>query len=159
MVSLRKIGTAPIFLDMNSAFDPAPDLSAPHPRGHLGLWSDRVKALLLLVVLALSGGAAGLLSPGIDNDRGRSSIGGPSARTPGTAPVLAALVSDQQTAHADAMAGGQGPVPRALSVAALPFPSRLAPSFLSSTQTYRPAAVRPGHDARVPTGPPARLSA
>lgn len=159
MAPLPKAGIAPICVDMHSALEPTPDLSPPPSHGHFGLWSDRVKALLLLLVLALSGGAASLLSPGLDNDRGRTSIGGPAARTLGPAPALAALVSEQRTALPDAIAGGHGPAPDAPAVAALPLPSLLSPSHLSSTGTYRSAAIRPGHDARVPTGPPARLSA
>ncbi|MFV3074768.1 hypothetical protein [Niveispirillum fermenti] len=143
---------------------PAPhEKPPPRPRGRLGLWSDRVKAALLLVMLAMAGGLAGLGGSGTDAERLREglSAGGPSLR-PSPLPDMPALVTapapDRQSAGTDGGGDGDAP-PRALAAAEQAFPAPcIRPVILARAEVPVRAPARAGHDTRMTTGPPRRLS-
>ena len=137
------------------------DLTQPtRHRGRIGQWSDRVKALALLVLLAVAGGVLGLPA-GNNGDAGtaREGVASEGSGLRASLPDLqvAALAGEPEDRHPDHGDGGDPP-PRALAPAAIlplaPATSSLALPIIQ-TVSSRPRA---GHDTRMPTGPPARLS-
>lgn len=130
------------------------------PRGRLGQWSDRVKALALLVLLAIAGGMLGLPATATGDAgstrEGMSNAGsGLRASLPDLpVTVLAGHPDDQHPDHAD----GGDPPPRALAPATILSPLPTAAG--SALPVIQPVLSRPpaGHGSRMPTGPPARLS-
>jgi hypothetical protein len=143
--------------------DPAhlhPDLADPRPRGAIGQWSDRVKALALLVLLACAGVLAGL--GGGEGDRAREGLtaSGPGLRaTLSEAPATLAALPDEQR-RADLSGGDDTPPGKVVAVNPpwMPVPVTLDRAPLSPV-ILGPAMARMGHAARMPTGPPAGLSA
>lgn len=137
-----------------------PDLvPTPRPRGRLGQWSDRVKALLLLSLLAVAGALAGVGAPGAAAERARDglSVGG-TMRAFLTETPAALVQGNREQAHPD-LAGGDPPPAKLLphSIAADGF---FAPGEAIRARPHDPVKlVRAGHAARMPTGPPAGLSA
>lgn len=136
-----------------------PDLPHPRPRGRLGQWSDQVKALLLLSLLAVAGALSGLGTAGAEAERvrdGLSTGGLRAALAEAPAPVLQ---TDREQARPD-LSGGDPPPPRALrpdaampTVAAPP----IAADGVASADPFH--HVQAGHAAHMPTGPPVGLSA
>ncbi|MGQ3046290.1 MAG: hypothetical protein ACT6Q8_12465 [Niveispirillum sp.] len=145
---------------MTDPAHPHPDLADPRPRGAIGQWSDRVKALALLVLLACAGVLAGL--GGGEGDRAREGLtaSGPGLRTTlSEAPATLAALPDEQR-RAD-LSGGDDPPPAKFVAASppwMPVPVALDKSSLPPV-IMGPAMARAGHAARMPTGPPAGLSA
>lgn len=137
------------------------DMTEPtRPRGRLGQWSDRVKALALLVLLAIAGGMVGVPATATgDAGSAREGMSNAGSGLRASLPdlpvtVLAGHADDQHPDHGD----GGNPPPRALAPAAIlsPLPAVAGPVL----PILQPALSRPpaGHDSRMPTGPPARLS-
>lgn len=148
---------------------PRPHEKPPsRPPGRLGLWSDRIKAALLLVMLVIAGGLAGLGGSGAESERLRDglSAGGPSLRPsplrPSPLPDIPALATvptpDRQSADGDAGHGGEPP-PRVLAATGRGFPPPyMLPVILAWTDRPSRPAARAGHDTRMTTGPPRRPS-
>lgn len=145
---------------MTHALQPVPDPPPPRHRGRIGQWSDKVKALALLVLLAVAGGVMGL--PGAEAERPRDgmSAGGPAARAALPDTSIAPLATDQERRLPAAAGGDDGPMPQVLAGAVPSLPVRRLPaaSPIRLDEPARPPA-RAGHEARMPTGPPVRLSA
>lgn len=153
-------GRATPHLDvMTDPTHPHPDLADLRPRGAIGQWSDRVKALALLVLLACAGVLAGL--GGGEGDRAREGLttSGPGLRaTLSETPATLAALPDEQR-HVD-LSGGDDPPPAKVVAVSLPwllFPVTLNRAPLSQV-IVGPAMARAGHAARMPTGPPTELS-
>lgn len=148
---------------LDAMIDPAPmhpEIAALRPRGTIGQWSDRVKTLALLMLLACAGVLAGL--GGGEGDRAREGLTASGAGLRATlseAPAaLAAPPEDQRRAD---LSGGDDTPPSKVVAASppwMPVPVSADASSLLPTFTG-PAMVRAGHAARMPTGPPAGLSA
>lgn len=139
---------------------PHPDLAAPRPRGIIGQWSDRVKTLALLVLLACAGVLAGLGAGEGDRAREGLTASGTGLRaTLSEAPAtLAALPEDQRRAD---LSGGDDTPPAKFVAASppwMPVPVALDTSSLPPAFSG-PVKARAGHAAHMPTGPPAGLSA
>lgn len=138
---------------------PAPDPSHPRPRGRLGQWSDRVKALLLLSLLAVAGALSGLGSSGVEAERVRDGLSAGSLRTAQTDAPTTFLLTGREQAHPD-LSGGDAPPPRALRagppVATPPGPPVALAGIVPAGSVRH---YRAGHAAHMPTGPPAGLSA
>lgn len=138
---------------------PVPEiLPPPRPRGRLGQWSDRVKALLLLSLLAVTGALAGLGTPGAEAERVRDGLSTGGTLRAALAEVPAALVqADREQACPD-LAGGDPPPGKALPPQT-PGASLALPVVVAWADVADPVPfARAGHAARMPTGPPARLS-
>lgn len=145
---------------MTDPVHPHSDLADLRPRGTIGQWSDRVKALTLLVLLACAGVVAGL--SGGEGDRAREGLtaSGPGLRaTLSEAPAALAALPDGQR-RAD-LSGGDDPPPVKIVAASppwMPVPVALDRSSLPPV-IMGPVMARAGHATRMPTGPPAGLSA
>lgn len=142
------------------ATHPGPPL--PRSRGRIGQWSDRVKALALLVMLAMAGALAGVGGAGGEGDRVRDGL---SAGASGIRAALAEapvplLSGGDETRRPDAAGGGDGPAPKALA-AVPPWGPVAVAADVPAFPPHPPglASARAGHAARMPTGPPAGLSA
>lgn len=137
-----------------------PDLADPRPRGVIGHWSDRVKALALLVLLACAGVLAGLGAGEGDRARDGLTASGAGLRaTLSDAPASKLSVPGEQ--RRSDLSGGDD-TPPAKIVAAnppwTPMPVSLGSSSLPLAFSGS-VSVRAGHAARMPTGPPNGLSA
>lgn len=134
------------------------DLMPPRSRGRLGQWSDRVKALLLLSLLAVAGALAGLGTPGAEAERVRDGLSAGGTLRAALAEVPAALVqADRKPARPD-LAGGDAPPAKVLPTQT-PVSGVVTPVSLTCAGADDPVnPPRAGHAARMPTGPPAGLS-
>lgn len=145
---------------MTDPVAPHPDLADPRPRGAIGHWSDRVKALALLVLLACAGVLAGLGAG--EGDRARDGLAASGAGLRATlsdAPASLLSAPDDQR-RADLSGGDDRPPAKVVAATPpwAPVPVSLgAPSYPPAARG--PVVPRAGHTARMPTGPPARLSA
>ncbi len=129
-------------------------------RGRIGQWSDRVKALALLVLLAVAGGVLGMTTGGAgDTGTAREGIGHASSGLRASLPdlpvtMLAGHTEDRHPDHGD----GGDPVPRALTSAGIVPPAPATSGLTFPTAPLVLSHPRAGHDTRMPTGPPTRLS-
>lgn len=140
--------------------NPVPDLMPPpRSRGRVGQWSDRMKALLLLSLLAMAGALAGLGTPGAEAERVRDGVSSGGTLRAALAEAPAALVqADREQSRPD-LAGGDPPPAKALPPHA-PDGGLVAPVIVVWSDIADPVPPpRAGHAARMPTGPPAGLSA
>jgi len=139
---------------------PHPDLADPRPRGAIGHWSDRVKALALLVLLACAGVLAGLGAGEGDRAREGLTASGAGLRATLSDAPASKLSPPGEQRRAD-LSGGDDTSPAKIVAATPPW----VPVPVSrDASAYPPAAtgsvvLRAGHAARMPTGPPTRLSA
>lgn len=145
---------------MTDSVTPHPDLADPRPRGVIGYWSDRVKALALLVLLACAGVLAGLGAGEGDRARDGVTTSGAGLRASlSDAPAsLQSAPGEQRRAD---LSGGDDTPPTNIVAASpprAPVPVSLDASAYPLAVT-RPASARAGHAARMPTGPPNGLSA
>ena len=145
---------------MTDPIAPHSDLADMRPRGAISHRSDRVKALALLVLLACAGVLAGLGAG--EGDRARDGVTATGAGLRATlsdapAPKLAAAGEQRRSD----LSGGDDTPPVKIVAASPPW----APLPVSLDAASLPPAfsgavsVRAGHAARMPTGPPTRLSA
>lgn len=142
---------------------PAPTL-AQLIAGPMGRWlrhgSDRVKAALLLVALALVGAAALPMPTGTETDRQSGSSASSIGRVPsGIASLsLAPVVTADEGARPDNSHGGDGH-PARIALAADPVVLSLPPRMLVLAGREVQPSARPVHQGpRQPTGPPFRFS-
>ncbi len=142
---------------------PAPTL-AQLIAGPMGRWlrhgSDRVKAALLLVALALVGAAALPVPTGTESDRQTGSNASSIGRVPsGVASLsLAPVVTADEGARPDSSHGGDGH-PARIALAVDPVVPPLPPRVLVLAGWEMPPPARPVHQGpRQPTGPPFHFS-
>lgn len=143
---------------MTDPAHPHPDLADPHPRGAIGQWSDRVKALALLVLLACAGVLAGLGAG--EGDRARDGVTATGAGLRATlSDAPASKLSAPGEQRRDDLSGGDDAPPAKIVAAS---PPRVSVSFDAAVfppVVPGPVAARAGHAARMPTGPPTGPSA
>ena len=132
--------------------------------GPMGRWlrhgSDRVKAALLLVALALVGAAALPVPTGTETDRQSGSSASSVGRSPASVATLslAPVTTADEGARPDNSHGGDGQPARialAADPVALPLPPRL---LVLASREVLPPARGPHQGPRQPTGPPFRFS-
>ncbi|MFV3127714.1 hypothetical protein [Niveispirillum sp. KHB5.9] len=138
---------------------PPSDQPTPPPRGRLGQWSDRVKALLLLSLLAMAGAMAGLGGSGGEAERVRDGLSAGGSLRAALAEAPAVLSQGEREQARPDLSGGDAPA-KALpdAVPALP-PYPVAVAIIAAGPAGDVPHPRAGHAARMPTGPPAGLSA
>lgn len=145
---------------MSDPVPPVPDLAPPRSRGRLSQWSDRVKALLLLSLLAVAGALSGLGMPGAEAERVRDglSAGGNPRTSLAEVPATVLSAPDREQARPDPTGDGNPPRLALPAAAVSPVTAQELAVAVRRPATNATGPRRAGHAARMPTGPPAGLS-